>query len=143
LQAGYYHELPDTLSQVKAAAQSMDLSHQQYAPTPRSISWWAGTLLLLSLGLWQRVLKSSMQLGFWGLELISPAAAEKLTELQQQHQPPWKRVGGVPDGSASKAKSEAAREGQRSSIQGSAGKGLVGAAAAVNRVVGELAPAMA
>jgi hypothetical protein len=141
MQASYYQELPDTLSRVKAAAQTMDLSHQQYAPTPHSIAWWAGTLLLLSLGLWQRVLKSSMQLGFWGLELLSPIAAEKLTELQQQHQPPWKRVGGVPDGSGSKEKSEVAREGQRSSIDGSAGKGLVGGAAAVNGVVGELAPA--
>jgi hypothetical protein len=76
-----------------------------------------------------------------GLQLLSPAAAERVTEQQLQQQLPWKRVGGVPDGSCSKERSEAAREGQGSSIDWSAGRGLVVGAAAVNGVVGELAPA--
>lgn len=41
----------------------MNLSHQQDAPTPRSPTWWLLTSMLLCLGAWQRVIKSSMHLG--------------------------------------------------------------------------------
>lgn len=65
-QAGYYHKLPDTLSATKQAVQTMDLSHKQYAPTPKSIRWWISTAILLCLGVWQRLMKSSMHLGGGG-----------------------------------------------------------------------------
>jgi hypothetical protein len=143
-QATYYQELPDTLSATKAAAASMDLSHKQYAPTPKSIRWWGVTLLLLSLGVWQRMLRSGLHLGFYGLQWLNPAWAGKLAVLQQRQQPPWKNVGHAPSSSGSKARSEAAAGRQRSSIEGAAGKGLVeGAAAVPEAAARELAPAYA
>jgi hypothetical protein len=143
-QAGYYQELPDTLSATKAAAASMDLSHTQYAPTPKSIRWWGMTLLLLGLGVWQRMLRSGFHLGFTSLQWLNPRWAGQLAVLQQRQQPPWKNVGYVPSSSGSKARSEAAAGRQRSSIEGAAGKGLVDGSAAVGAAAArELAPAYA
>jgi len=138
-QAGYYRNLPDTLSETKAAAQKMDLTHKQNAPTPKSIRWWVMTLLLLSLGVWQRMLKSGLHLGFYGLQLLSPAAAGALTRLQERQEPPWKAVGHAPSGSSSRVRSEAAQAWQRSSIDRGAGKGLVDGTAVVDGVR-DLAP---
>lgn len=137
--AGYYRNLPDTLSETKAAAQKMDLTHKQNAPTPKSIRWWVMTLLLLSLGVWQRMLKSGLHLGFYGLQLLSPAAAGALTRLQERQEPPWKAVGHAPSGSSSRVRSEAAQAWQRSSIDRGAGKGLVDGTAVVDGVR-DLAP---
>lgn len=111
----------------------MDLSHKQNAPTPKSIRWWMMTLLLLSLGVWQRMLKSSLHMGFYGLQLLSPTAAGALTKLQERREPPWK-VGHAPSGTSSRARSEAAQAQQRSSIDGGAGKGLVDGTAVVDGV---------
>jgi hypothetical protein len=61
-----------------------------------------------------------------------PDAAALLSDLQQRHTPPWKTVGGTPSSSGSRARSEAAKERQRSSIEEATGKGLVDGAAAVD-----------
>lgn len=95
------------------------------------------TLLLLNLGIWQRVIKSSMALGFAGLQALYPAGAQRLTELQQRSRPPWKNIGHAPVDRESEERSRRAAERQRASIEGSAGKGLVGAAAAVDGGGGE------
>jgi hypothetical protein len=121
----------------------MDLSHKQHTPTPKSPTWWLSTLVLLSLGIWQRLLKSGMHLGFYGLQALCPTAAAKLASLQQRHQPPWKNIGHAPSGVGSRERSEGAKERQRSSIDGSAGQGLVEGAAAVQGAVKELASAYA
>lgn len=121
----------------------MDLSYKQYAPTPKSPTWWLSTFVLLSLGVWQRLLKSGMHLGFYGLQALYPTAAAKLVNLQQRHQPPWKNIGHAPSGESSRERSEGALQRQRSSIDGSAGKGLVEGAAAVNGAGREMAHAYA